>query len=109
MFHRYFSRRNDGSQSEAGVAMIIAITVVMLLTLITLTIYTQAIQQLPIARHDQDHEAALHSAEALALAACSDSVSPASRAASAVQPATSGDAAPGSSFMSEGWGISLER
>ena len=35
MFHRYFSRRNDGSRSEAGVAMIIAITVVMLLTLIT--------------------------------------------------------------------------
>ena len=64
MFHRYFSRRNDGSRSEAGVAMIIAITVVMLLTLITLTIYTQAIQQLPIARHDQDHETAVHAAEA---------------------------------------------
>ena len=44
--------------------MIIAITVVMLLTLIPLTIYTQAIQQLPLARHDQDHESALHAAEA---------------------------------------------
>ena len=64
MFHRYFSRRNDGSRSEAGVAMIIVITVVMLLTLIPLAIFTQAIQQLPLARHDQDHETALHAAEA---------------------------------------------
>ena len=44
--------------------MIVAITVVMLLTLITLSIFTQAIQQLPLARHDQDHETALHAAEA---------------------------------------------
>ena len=39
--------------------MIIVITVVMLLTLIPLAIFTQAVQQLPLARHDQDHEAAL--------------------------------------------------
>ena len=39
--------------------MIIVITVVMLLTLIPLAIFTQAVQQLPLARHDQDHESAL--------------------------------------------------
>ena len=44
--------------------MIIVITVVMLLTLIPLAIFTQAVQQLPLARHDQDHETALHAAEA---------------------------------------------
>ena len=36
--------------------MIIVITVVMLMTLIPLAIFTQAVQQLPLARHDQDHE-----------------------------------------------------
>ena len=49
---------------ESGIAMIIVITVVMLLTLIPLAIFTQAVQQLPLARHDQDHEAALQAAEA---------------------------------------------
>ena len=44
--------------------MIIVITVVMLLTLIPLAIFTQAVQQLPLARHDQDHESALAAAEA---------------------------------------------
>ena len=51
-------------RDEAGIAMIIVITVVMLLTLIPLAIFTQAVQQLPLARHDQDHESALHAAEA---------------------------------------------
>ena len=49
---------------EAGIAMIVAIMVVMLLTLIPLAIFTQAVQQLPLARHDQDHESALAAAEA---------------------------------------------
>src|ERR1700712_5163088 len=64
---RFISQRvaaARGPRNEAGIAMIIVITVVMLLTLIPLAIFTQAIQQLPLARHDQDHEAALHAAEA---------------------------------------------
>ena len=44
--------------------MIIVMSVVLLLTLIPLAIFTQAIQQLPLARHDQDHESALAAAEA---------------------------------------------
>ena len=44
--------------------MIIVMTVVMLLTFIPLAIFTQAIQQLPLACHDQDHESALAAAEA---------------------------------------------
>jgi len=63
-FVRRFTARPDGTHDESGIAMIIAITVVMLMTLIPLAIYTQAIEQLPIARHDQDHEAALAAAEA---------------------------------------------
>src|SRR5256714_7205724 len=63
-FCRRFRTRPDGSHDEAGLAMIIAISVVMLMTLIPLTIYTQAVQQLPLARRDQDHEAALAAAEA---------------------------------------------
>ena len=39
--------------------MIVVMTVVMLLTFIPLAIFTQAMQQLPLARHDQDHESAL--------------------------------------------------
>ena len=58
------NRVRDGSRDEAGLAMIIAITVVMLMTFIPLAIFTQAVQQLPLARHDQDHESALHAAEA---------------------------------------------
>ncbi|MDQ1461738.1 MAG: hypothetical protein QOI08_3222, partial [Actinomycetota bacterium] len=46
------------------VAMIIAIMVVMLMTMIPLVVVNQAIQQLPLARNDQDHEAALAAAEA---------------------------------------------
>jgi Tfp pilus assembly protein PilX len=63
-FVRRFQVRDDGSRDEAGVAMIIAITVVMLMTMIPLVVFTQAIQQLPLARHDQDHESALAAAEA---------------------------------------------
>ncbi len=55
-----FPARRD----ESGIAMIVVIMVVMLLTLIPLAIFTQAVQQLPLARHDQDHESALHAAEA---------------------------------------------
>jgi hypothetical protein len=63
-FCRRFRRRADGSRDEVGLAMILAITVVMLMTLIPLTIFTQSVQQLPLARRDQDREAALHAAEA---------------------------------------------
>jgi hypothetical protein len=52
------------ARDESGLAMIVVMTVVMLLTFIPLAIFTQAVQQLPLARHDQDHEAALHAAEA---------------------------------------------
>ncbi|MDP9074197.1 MAG: hypothetical protein M3N98_08490 [Actinomycetota bacterium] len=45
-------------------AMIVAVMVMLLLTLIPLLMFSQAIQQLPLARHDQDHESALHAAEA---------------------------------------------
>jgi Tfp pilus assembly protein PilX len=51
-------------RDEAGIAMIVVMMVVMLLTLIPLAIFTQALQQLPLARHSQDHEAALAAAEA---------------------------------------------
>ena len=51
-------------RDEAGLAMIIVMAVVMLLTLIPLAIFTQSLQQLPLARHDQDHESALAAAEA---------------------------------------------
>src|ERR1700690_1501557 len=59
-----FRTRADGSHDEAGIAMIIVITVVMLMTLIPLAIVNGAISQLPLARHDQDHESALAAAEA---------------------------------------------
>jgi hypothetical protein len=52
--------RND----ESGLAMIVAISVVMLMTMIPLAIFTQGIQQMPLSRHGQDHEAALAAAEA---------------------------------------------
>src|SRR4051794_11539361 len=64
------SRRNTSRfrarivRDEAGIAMIIVMAVVMLLTLIPLALFTQSLQQLPLARHDQDHEAALAAAEA---------------------------------------------
>src|SRR5256885_4959414 len=63
-FCRRFCRRPGGMPDQSGLAMILAITVVMLMTLIPLTIFLQAVQQLPLARRDQDHEAALAAAEA---------------------------------------------
>ena len=51
-------------RDEAGIAMIIVMAVVLLLTLIPLAIFTQSLQQLPLARHHQDHESALAAAEA---------------------------------------------
>jgi Tfp pilus assembly protein PilX len=61
MISRLFHRR---PADEAGIAMVVVVMVVMLLTLIPITIFTQAVQQLPLARHNQDHESALHAAEA---------------------------------------------
>ncbi len=51
-------------RDEAGIAMIVVMAVVMILTFTTIAIFTQAVQQLPLARHDQDHETALAAAEA---------------------------------------------
>jgi hypothetical protein len=59
-----FKARRGATRDEGGLAMIIVIIVIMLMTLISLTMFSQAISQLPLARHDQDHEAALASAEA---------------------------------------------
>src|SRR4029077_11629256 len=42
----------------------LAVLVVMLMPLLPLAISPQAIQQLPLARHDQNHESALAAAEA---------------------------------------------
>ncbi len=66
MTHRRNAHRSRSRivRDEAGIAMIIVMAVVMLLTLIPLAIFTQSLQQLPLARHDQDHEAALAAAEA---------------------------------------------
>ena len=65
-FSRTKSKRSkvEVARDEAGLAMIVVMMVVMLLTMIPLAIFTQAIQQLPLARHDQDHESALAAAEA---------------------------------------------
>ncbi len=63
-FCRRFRTRADGSHDESGLAMIIAITVVMLMTMIPLALVQGAVSQLPLSRHDQDHEAALAAAEA---------------------------------------------
>ena len=57
-FCRRFRTRPDGSHDESGLAMISAITVVMLMTIIPLAIVQGAIAQLPLARHDQDRESA---------------------------------------------------
>ena len=51
-------------RDEAGIAMVIAITLVLLMSLIPLAVWAQTVEQLPLARHDQDHEAALAAAEA---------------------------------------------
>src|SRR6476660_6029833 len=61
---RRFRRRADGTHDESGLAMIMAITIVMLMTLIPLALVQNAVAQLPLARHDQDHESALAAAEA---------------------------------------------
>ncbi|HUI47967.1 MAG TPA: pilus assembly PilX N-terminal domain-containing protein [Acidimicrobiia bacterium] len=63
-FSRRFRTHPDGSHDEAGLAMIICITVVMLMAIIPLAVVQGAIGQLPLARHDQDHESALAAAEA---------------------------------------------
>jgi hypothetical protein len=63
-FIRRFRTRADGSHDERGLAMIIAITVVVLVTIIALALVQGAASQLPLARHDQDHESALAAAEA---------------------------------------------
>jgi Tfp pilus assembly protein PilX len=57
-------RRMEMVRDEAGLAMIIVMAIVLLLTLIPLALFTQSLQQLPLARHDQDHESALAAAEA---------------------------------------------
>ena len=51
-------------RDEAGMAMIIVMMLIMILTLLPLIVFNQALQQLPLARFDQDHESALHAAEA---------------------------------------------
>src|SRR6478752_8370485 len=63
-FTRRFQTRADGSHDESGLAMILAIIVVMLMTIIPLALVQGAVAQLPLARHDQDHESALAAAEA---------------------------------------------
>jgi Tfp pilus assembly protein PilX len=59
-----FRTRADGFRDQSGIAMTIVITVVMLMSLISLAVVQGAIGQLPLARHDQDHESALAAAEA---------------------------------------------
>jgi hypothetical protein len=44
-------------------AMIVVMSVMIVLVLLTTAAFSQAVAQLPLARHDQDHEAALHAAE----------------------------------------------
>src|SRR5262249_4388700 len=61
---RRFQTRADGTHDESGLAMIMAITIVMLMTLIPLALVQSAVSQLPLARHDQDPDAALAAAEA---------------------------------------------
>ncbi len=63
-FCRRFRTRPNGTHDESGLAMIIAITVVMLMTVIPLALVQGAITQLPLSRHDQDHESALAASEA---------------------------------------------
>ena len=65
VLNRFFARRTRrpvAPHDEAGLAMIIVMVVIMLMTLISLTMFSQAIEQLPLARHDQDHEASLAAA-----------------------------------------------
>ncbi|MGH9103284.1 MAG: hypothetical protein ACRDYD_09960 [Acidimicrobiales bacterium] len=51
-------------REEGGQAMILVVGVILLLTLLPLVVFNQAIQQLPIAHHDQSYQAALGAAEA---------------------------------------------
>jgi Tfp pilus assembly protein PilX len=57
-------RHRLAQRDDAGVAMVITVSVMMLMTLIPLIVFNQSVQQLPLARHNQDHESALHAAEA---------------------------------------------
>jgi Tfp pilus assembly protein PilX len=57
-------RARMADRDDAGVAMVMTVTIMLLLTLVPLIVFDQAVQQLPIARHEQDHESALHAAEA---------------------------------------------
>lgn len=52
------------ARDEGGDAVIIAIIVVLLLSLIPIALYASSIQQLPMARHDQDYQRALAAANA---------------------------------------------
>jgi hypothetical protein len=63
-FCRRFRTRADGSHDESGLAMIKAITVVKLKKINPLALVQGAVAQLPLSRHDQDHESALAAAEA---------------------------------------------
>jgi hypothetical protein len=62
--NRLCTRIQRIDRDESGMAMMVAVMVVMLMTLIPLAMFSQAMQQLPLARHDQDHERALAAAEA---------------------------------------------
>jgi hypothetical protein len=55
--------RRATATDEAGMAMIVVMSVMVVLVLLTTAAFSQAVAQLPLARHDQDHEAALHAAE----------------------------------------------
>jgi len=63
-FVRRFQRKPDGSVDEGGIAMVLVVIVIMLMTLIPLALVQAAVGQLPLARYDQDHESALAAAEA---------------------------------------------
>lgn len=63
-FSRRVRTRPDGIHDQSGIAMVLAIIVVLLMTLIPLALFQGAIGQLPLARHNQDHESALAAAEA---------------------------------------------
>lgn len=54
------SRKED----ERGVAMIIAVTVMLVMALLTTLVFTAGLQALPQARHEQDYQAALQAADA---------------------------------------------
>src|ERR1700694_857406 len=60
-------RRRPGvfdPKGQVGQAMIIVVGLIFMATLIPIGIFYQAVQQLPLSRHDQDFQAALAAAEA---------------------------------------------